>query len=244
MRPEAHTAHRAPRPAPPGWRRALPSPPARARRRAAPARAPRRASLQLLRRIVHEFPPDGVVAQLHDPCGPRGRIVGDAGVVGARVDVQAHRALFERVGDAMDRVLALLQVPRAFRGAREAAIRDQPDSVAGSGAVEALEVLQAQRPALDGQPAELAGVVVDRALAVRLPAERDELEDRVAIDQVPGVAARREVQVGLQGARIQQKTAQPRAYLSRLEPGGWHSAQRLDDSLDRDLHAWPSFASS
>ena len=79
-------------------------------------------------------------------------------------------------------------------------------------------------------------MVVDGALGLGLPAEGDELEDLVAVDQVAGVPAGREMQIALQRSRIEQKAAQARAHFSGLEPGGRHPPERVDDSLDGNLH--------
>jgi len=81
----------------------------------------------------------------------------------------------------VDRVVALLQVEHPFRRARHAPAGDEADVVAGAGTVEAVKVLQPQRPLLDREPAELPGVVVDRALRVGVPAEGEQLEDVVAV---------------------------------------------------------------
>src|SRR5205814_2377253 len=134
-----------------------------------------------------------VVLQPHLARGLLLRVVGDAGVEGPRIDVQADGALVERIGDAVDGVVALLQVEGSLAGAGDAAVGYQPDGAARTGAVEADVVVQPQRAALDGEPAELPGMVVDGARGARLPAQCDQLEEIVAVDEVAGVSLRYEV---------------------------------------------------
>src|SRR5262249_46158875 len=131
---------------------------------------------------------DGVVPELDLAGRVRHRIVREAGVVRTRGDVQADGPLVEWVRNAMDAVVELPQIEAARVGAIEAAVRHQPHAVAGPRSVQALVVLEAQRALLDGDPTELARVVVDGALRPRLPAERDQLEQVVPVDEVARVA--------------------------------------------------------
>src|SRR5205823_13958801 len=132
------------------------------RPRARPGRA---VSLALLR--SDQTPAYGMIDEPHLARGLRLQVVGEARIVRPRVDVQAHRALVERIGDAMNGVLALLQIDAADGRALDSAARHEPDTVAGARSIERVEVFQAQRTFVDGQPAELVCVVVDRARRAR-----------------------------------------------------------------------------
>ena len=136
----------------------------------------------------------------------------------------------------MDGVVSLLQVDAAHRRAIDATPGHQADAVTRSRPVERVEIFQAQRALLDGEPAQLVRMVVDRAGGARVPAEREQLEQLVAVDHVARVAARSEVQEGLQRLGPDGQIVEQRADVSRLEAGRRHPAQRLDDPLDRDVH--------
>src|SRR5207248_4430365 len=133
---------------------------ARPRRASKPPRRRARrtiSSLALLGAAIDQLSADGVVLEPHLARGLRHRIVGEADVERPRIDVQADRALVERIRDAMDAVVALLQIEHAQTGPLDSAVRHQPDAVAGAGAIEGEVVVESQRAALDREPAELAG---------------------------------------------------------------------------------------
>ena len=79
-------------------------------------------------------------------------------------------------------------------------------------------------------------MVVDGAGASRVPAERDELEEIVAVDEVPRVLAGREMQVLLERLGTHVETLQELADLGRLEPRRRNRPERLDDPLHRYVH--------
>src|SRR6202011_3595214 len=108
-------------------------------------------------------------------------------VVGPEVHMQADGSLVERIRNAVDGVVALLQIDTADGSPLDSALGHQPDPLPRSRSVEGMEVFQAQRTLVHGEPAELVRVVVDGARRPGFPTEREQLEEIVAIDQVAGV---------------------------------------------------------
>src|SRR5439155_3539725 len=89
---------------------------------------------------------------------------------------------------------------------------------------------------MHGEPAKLVRVVVDRTRGPRIPAERQQLEEIVAIDEIARIAPRREVQKGLQRLGTDRQVVEQRADVAGLEARRRNSSQRLDDALDGDQH--------
>jgi hypothetical protein len=83
-------------------------------------------------------------------------------------------------------------------------------------------------------------VPIDELLAAcarnHFPITREQLEEVVAVDQVAGIAARGEVEEGLESLGPDAHALQHLADVARLEAGRWHGPQRLDDPLDGHLH--------
>src|SRR5438067_6605123 len=151
--------------------------------------------------------------------------------------MQTDGPLVEGIGNAVDGVVTLLQIDAADGSAVDAPSRLEPDPLAGARPVERVEVLQPQRTLVHGEPAELVGVVVDRAGGARVPAERQKLEEIVAVDEIARIAPRREVQERLQGLGTDRQVVEQLADVAGLETGRRNSPERLDDAFDGDEHA-------
>ena len=136
----------------------------------------------------------------------------------------------------MDRVLALLQIDAAHGGAFDATVWHEADAISGAGSVERMEVFQPKRALLDGEPAELVRVIVDGAGGARLPAEREQLEELVAIDEIARVPPGSEVEERLQRLRADAEVVQQLADVSRTETRRRDASKRLDDPFDCDEH--------
>src|SRR5436190_18557887 len=98
----------------------------------------------------------------------------------------------------MDAVVEFAQIETPGIRALDSAVGRDADAISRTRSVQAQVVLEAERALLDGDPAELTGMIVDRALRSRLPAKRDQLEEIVAKHEVARVPTRQPVQVGAQ----------------------------------------------
>ena len=86
-----------------------------------------------------------MVREAHLAGGARLAVVRKTDVVGAGVHVQTDGSLIERIRDAVDGVVSLLQIDTADGSPVDSALGDQPNPLAGSRSVEGRVVAPEQR---------------------------------------------------------------------------------------------------
>ena len=155
---------------------------------------------------------DRVVHEPHAPDGALLGVVDIALVVGATVDVEAHRVLLERggIGHGVN-VGGPVDVSRP-------GVHGGPERLEPQGRPRGLAVAREREPpALDPGPAILALVSVDRRRRSPRPAEHEDLHVAVLVDEMPRVAPGGEPHEAIERCRLDPVGREEAAHLGRVD---------------------------